>query len=75
MINLPNIKPAQLLEAATSVLNTWPDGELVKNQVGNLSVHLRPPDCDCEIPCDYVGYIDLRSGEVCDFASEVIDDE
>lgn len=75
MTNLPNMKPAQLLEAATSVLSTWPDAELVKNQVGNLSVHLRPPDCDCEIPCDFVGWVDLRYGEVHDLASEDIDDE
>ena len=48
--------PAQLLEAAQAVHAQHPDGTLLKNGVGNISV------LDSE--GRYCGYIDLVNGEV-----------
>lgn len=57
VVSLPNMTPAQLLAGATEVARRWPGAELVKNQVGNLSV---------VVDGVYVGYLDLRDGEVGD---------
>ena len=47
--------PQELLSAAHTVLARWPEAELVKNGVGNLSI------LDDGA---YVGWINLRDGEV-----------
>lgn len=53
---LPKLSPALLVSAAQSCMLRWPDATLEKNGVGNLAVMLDG---------EYVGYIDLRTGEVC----------
>ena len=52
---LPNLTPAQLLDGAREVAGRFPDAELVKNDVGNLAIVAGG---------EYVGYLDLRTGEV-----------
>jgi hypothetical protein len=54
-VPLPNMTPAQLLEGARVVAARFPDAELVKNKVGNLAIM---------VGGEYVGYLDLRTGEV-----------
>lgn len=49
--------PAQLLAGAQAVAEHWPDAELVKNGVGNLAI---------TIDGEFVGYLDLRDGSVCE---------
>jgi hypothetical protein len=51
-----NMTPAQLLEAAQTVVDRVPDARLLKNAVGNLTI-VDPDD-------NYIGYIDLRFGDV-----------
>jgi hypothetical protein len=50
-----NMTPAELLDAARTVAERWPDAELVKNHVGNLSVVEARR---------YVAFIDLREGRI-----------
>jgi len=45
----------RLLVAATVVMDRAPDAVLIKNHVGNLAI---------ERDGDYVGWVDLRTGEV-----------
>jgi hypothetical protein len=52
---LPNMRPDQFLAAAQAVASRFPDCELVKNQVGNLSILLDG---------EQIGWVDLRYGEV-----------
>ena len=50
---LPNMTPAQLLDAAQAIADRAPDAELVKNQVGNLTI-VRGGEM--------IGWLDLRYG-------------
>lgn len=61
MAELPNMTPEQFLAAAQRVAADLPDVELVKNQVGNLTIMAGD---------DYLGFVDLRYGTV-----ELFDDE
>ena len=54
---LPNMTPAQLLEGARTVAERFPGAVLVKNEVGNLAIWNGG---------EYVGWLDLRTGEVND---------
>ena len=54
-VPLPDMTPAQLLAGAAEVAERWPDARLVKNGVGNLAI---------ADGGEYVGYLDLRTGEV-----------
>ena len=56
---LPNMTPAQLLAGATAIAERFPTAELIKNAVGNLMI---------EVDGDYIGYLDLRTGEPTFFA-------
>jgi hypothetical protein len=49
--------PAQLLAGAQAVAGRWPDAELIRNEVGNLAI-VRDGE--------FLGYLDLRTGEVCE---------
>jgi hypothetical protein len=64
LMALPNMTPAQLLAGAREVAERWPDAELVKNQVGNLSVMDGGR---------YVAWLDLRTGEVAALAPEQVE--
>lgn len=58
---LPNMTPAQLLDGARIVAERLPGAELVKNAVGNLAI---------EVDGEYVGYLNLRTGEATIFADD-----
>lgn len=51
------MSPEQLAAAAAEVARRWPAAVLVKNEVGNLAV---------VVGGEYVGFVDLRTGEVVD---------
>lgn len=53
--HLTDLTPALLLQAAQEIVRRRPQSTLVKNDVGNLAV------ID---DGEYVGFIDLRTGEV-----------
>lgn len=55
-VSLRNMTPQQLLTAAQEVIDYATDAELIKNEVGNLSIV--DPDRG------YIGFVDLRTGEV-----------
>ena len=48
--------PQQFLSAVQQVIERAPEAELVKNRVGNLSI--------INADQDYIGWVDLRYGEV-----------
>ena len=50
---LPNMTPAQLLSGAQAIADRAPDAELIKNDVGNLTI-VRDGE--------YIGWLDLRYG-------------
>ena len=52
---LPVMTPAQLLAGAREVAERFPGADLVKNDVGNLAI---------VVGGEYVGYLDLRTGQV-----------
>lgn len=52
---LTDLTPALLLQAAQEITRLRPESTLVKNEVGNLAV---------VDGGEYVGFIDLRTGEV-----------
>lgn len=49
------MSPGQMLEAAQMLVERVPDCRLVKNEVGNLAI-VRGDE--------FIGWVDLRSGEV-----------
>jgi hypothetical protein len=55
--------PQKLLAVVREVAARYPEADLVKNRVGNLSVMLG---------VHYVGFIDLRTGELEEFRSAAI---
>lgn len=63
---LPDMTADEFLAAATTVHGRMPQARLVKNQVGNLSLL---DACD-----EYVGWVNLRTGEVTFFADEPTDE-
>jgi hypothetical protein len=54
-VALPVMTTAQLLSGAREVAERFPGADLVKNDVGNLAI---------VVGGEYVGYLDLRDGEV-----------
>jgi hypothetical protein len=54
---MDDLTPAQLIIACQEAAKLFPGCVLVKNRVGNLAVVLAG---------DYVGFIDLKTGEVVD---------
>lgn len=53
----PYMTGEDLLRIATEITTRLPGARLVKNQIGNVGIYV--PDAD-----EYVGWIDLRFGEV-----------
>lgn len=59
---LKDMTPQQFLAAAQAVIERAPQARLVKNQVGNLAI--------VTAEGDYVGHVDLRTGDVELFAED-----
>jgi hypothetical protein len=59
------VKPRDLARAAGALALRFPDAELVRNSVGNLTVLLDD---------EYIGWVNLRTGEVTIFADEDADE-
>lgn len=55
---MKHLYPHELLKMAEDVARRFPTAELVKNSVGNLSIH---------VDGEYVGFIDLKFAEVVQF--------
>jgi hypothetical protein len=65
-MSLPNMTTQQFLAAAQEVAERMPGAELAKNPVGNLTI--------LDSDGDYVGWIDLRYGEVMIFEDDRVAD-